>query len=295
MLSAYYEVITGRAPDMLRAYLLAVLIQLVAVNTLSDWNFLQAAIIPFLGFATLIGGFIFGLGMTLAVGCVGAVFTRAGEGRLDYIAATLAFAVSAWATDNWVAQPVRDLLQANQITITLHRALELDRWVLIAVIVIVAIFWVVRGKRRPYQHGWDWMLTGSFLGIIGTLAWISSTWAGRPFGIGTLRGSDSIATFFLQGDVSALNWNFFMVLGIPLGSLIASRRGTRFQAIEFKWERIPQAIAGGVLMGLGATIALGDNIAHGLSGVPLLALSSLSFMLTVFFGVWAGVKMHWLD
>jgi uncharacterized membrane protein YedE/YeeE len=294
MLSAFYEVITGRAPDMLRAYLLAVLIQLVVVNTLSEIGFLQATIIPFLGLATLLGGFGFGLGMTLAVGCVGAVFTRAGEGRLDYLAALLAFAVSAWATDNWLAQPIRELLRANQLTITLNRALELDRWVLIAAIVIAAIFWVIRGKRRPYQDGWDWLRTGTLIGIIGTLAWISSTWVGRPYGIGTLRGSDSIATFFIQGDVSALNWNFFMVLGIPIGSFIASRRGTRFQAVEFKWERIPQAMLGGMFMGFGATLALGDNIAHGLSGVPLLALSSLSFMIMVFLGVWAGVKIRWL-
>jgi hypothetical protein len=294
MLSAFYEVITGRAPDMLRAYLLAVLIQLIVVNTLSEYNFLEATIIPFLGLATLLGGFIFGLGMTLAVGCVGAVFTRAGEGRLDYLSATLTFAASAWATDNWLAQPIQDILQANRLTITLQRALELDRWVLIAGIAIAAIFWVIRGKRRPYQHGWDWLQTGSWLGVIGTLAWISSAWVGRPFGIGTLRGSDSIATFFLQGDVSALNWNFFMVAGIPAGSFIASRMGSRFTAVDFKLQRIPQAMLGGVFMGFGAAIALGDNVSHGLSGVPLLALSSLGFMVMVFLGVWTGVKLRWL-
>jgi hypothetical protein len=294
MLSAFYEVITGRAPDMLRAYLLAVLIQLIAVNMLAELNFLQATIIPFLGLATLLGGFIFGLGMTLAVGCVGAVFTRAGEGRLDYISATLTFAASAWATDNWLTQPIQEFLQANRLTITLQRALELDRWVVIAVVAIGVIFWVIRGERRPYKHGWNWLQTGSALGVIGTLAWISSAGVGRPFGIGTLRGSDSIATFFLERDVSALNWNFFMVLGIPVGSFIAARIGTRFHAVDFKLQRIPQAMLGGVFMGFGAAIALGDNMSHGLSGVPLLALSSLAFMLTVFLGVWAGVKLHWL-
>ena len=34
MLSAFYEAVTGRAPDMLRSYLLAVLVQMVAVNAL---------------------------------------------------------------------------------------------------------------------------------------------------------------------------------------------------------------------------------------------------------------------
>lgn len=47
-------------------------------------------------------------------------------------------------------------------------------------------------------------------------------------------------------------------------------------------------------MGLSSALAAGDNVFHGLSGVPLLAVSSLSFMCFVFLGVWAGVRLNWL-
>ena len=62
-----------------------------------------------------------------------------------------------------------------------------------------------------------------------------------------------------------------------------------------KSSRIPQAILGGALMGIGATIAGGDNIFHGLAGVPILALSSIVVMIFIFAGVWVGIKLKWLN
>ena len=72
MLSACYEVVTGRAPDMLRAYLLAVLVQMVVVNTLAGMGYLQVTIPLFFGLATALGGFIFGLGPFPRLGVTGA-------------------------------------------------------------------------------------------------------------------------------------------------------------------------------------------------------------------------------
>jgi len=47
-------------------------------------------------------------------------------------------------------------------------------------------------------------------------------------------------------------------------------------------------------MAISASVATGDNVLHGISGVPILAVSSLSFMLLAFLGVWTGVKLNWL-
>lgn len=53
-------------------------------------------------------------------------------------------------------------------------------------------------------------------------------------------------------------------------------------------------MAGGLLMGAGAAMAAGDNVYHGLSGVPLLAVGSITFMVCAFVGVWLAVRLHWL-
>jgi hypothetical protein len=132
------------------------------------------------------------------------------------------------------------------------------------------------------------------LGLIGVAAWAASAITGRPAGLGTVNVSHGLAAFFLKGDVSGLNWSLFLVVGIPLGSLIASRLHGRSPAGPVRFARIPQALAGGLLMGLGATLVDGDNVLHGLSGVPLLAMSSLTFMLCIFLSTWVGVKLGWL-
>lgn len=294
MLAASYEVVTGREPVMLRAYLLSVLFQMVVVNALAEVGYLKVNIPLFFGLATALGGFVFGLGMVLAVGCAGAVLYRVGEGKLDYIFAMIAFAIGAWASDNWLVQPLRKILDGEGTTITLHHALTVDRWLVIAIAVIGVTLWMIRGRRHPYYGGWDWARTGIFVGLIGVVAWAASAMTGNPTGLGTVQGSDSLATVFLEGDISVLNWSLFVVVGIPIGSFIASRLFGKSPGKPFHSKRLPQTLIGGLLMGFGASVAAGDNVLHGLSGVPLLALSSFVFMLCVFIGVWAGIRLKWL-
>jgi uncharacterized membrane protein YedE/YeeE len=278
---------------MLRAYLLAVLVQLIAVNSLAELGLIRASVLPFFGILTALGGFIFGLGMTLAVGCIGAVFMRVGEGKLDYIFAALAFALGAWASNAVIVAPLRAFV-GESLLLSLHRALDLDRWVVIATLIVAVILWLIRGKRESAQSGWTWTRTGFFLGIVGASAWIASAMTGRPYGLGTVQGVDSIATFFLQADWNALNWNAFVVAGIPLGSFIATRLHGITARRDFLIARLPQAIAGGLLMGVGAAIAAGDNVLHGLSGIPTLAIASLTFIVCMFLGAWLGIQLGWL-
>ena len=294
MLSAFYELATGRAPDMLRAYLLAVLVQMLAVNTLAEYGYLRAAVPLWYGLATPLAGFVYGLGMVLAMGCAGAVFYRLGEGKLDYLFAIVAFSLGAWAGNNWLVVPLRAAAGAPGAGLTLNTALTMDRWVVIAVLLVAAMLWVLRGTRRRYQGGLDWSRTGLLIGLIGVGAWLASAPTGSPSGLGTMLGGDSLATLVLERNPAGLSWNLFLILGIPLGSFIATRLHGRSAGRPLHLKRLPPAMAGGLLMGLGASVAAGDNVLHGLSGVPLLAVSSLVFMVCAFLGVWAGIRLGWL-
>lgn len=296
MLSAFFEVITGRAPDTLRAYLLAVLVQMLTVNAFIEFGNIQVTYLRFFGLATALGGFMLGVGMVLAMGCAGAVFYRAGEGRFDYLIAIGAYGLSAWISNQWLVVPIRRSLGGEGMPLALPRALGLDRWLTVAIIVVIVLLWLLRERKRiPLTRTWGSIRTGLALGIVGTLAWITSTLTGHPSGLGTVEGSANIAGLILRGDVSALDWHFFLVVTIPLGAYIASRRRGKDPAKPLKSRRIPQAILGGALMGIGATIAGGDNIYHGLAGVPILALASIVVMLCVGVGVWVGIKLQWLE
>lgn len=296
MLSTFVEVITGRAPNTLRAYLLAVLVQMLAVNAFIELGNIQVKYLRFFGLATALGGFTLGLGMVLAMGCAGAVFYRAGEGRFDYFITIAAYGLSAWITNQWLVIPIRGLLGGEGMPLALPRALGLDRWLTVAMMVVIVLLWLLRERKRvPLTRTWGSIRTGLALGVVGTLAWITSTLTGYPSGLGTVEGSTNVAALILRGEVSALDWHFFLVITIPLGAYLASWRRGKDPAKPLQSRRIPQAILGGALMGLGATIAGGDNIYHGLAGVPILALASIVVMLCVGLGVWVGIKLGWLE
>jgi uncharacterized protein len=269
-------------------------VQMVAVNGLAQAGLLQPAMPLFFGFATALGGFVFGLGMSLAMGCAGAVFYRLGEGKLDYAFSVFAFCLSAWVSNEWLAKPVQRLLGGSGDPLVLHKALVVDRWLVIAVLGVAAILWIIRGRRHAHLGGWDWLRTGILLGLVGVVAWGASAATGESVGLGTMQGGYSLATLILERDVTALDWHLFVVVGIPLGSFLAARLHGVSPGGPFRSERIPQALAGGLLMGLGAALAAGDNVLHGLSGVPLLAVASLTFMPCAFVGVWLAVRLKWL-
>jgi hypothetical protein len=294
MLAIFYEILTGRAPDMLRAYVLIVLIQMVALNALIELGYLKITIPPFFGMATALSGFVFGLGMVLAVGCAGAIFYRAGEAKLDSIFAMIAYAVSAWASHNWLVEPIRGTLHGKGMQTTLHHAVGMNRWIIIAIVAMGVIFWLIRARRVPYHGGWNWARTGLFLGLTGIITWTVSAMMGEPGGLGTVHGMDRLGAVILKRDLSALDWTVFMVVGIPFGSFISSWVNGKSPGKPFRLERVLHSLIGGLLMGLGAGIANGDNITHGLSGVPLLAMSGLTFMFCIFIGVWVGVRLGWL-
>lgn len=68
MHSALREVIHGRPGSSLRAYLVALAVQLVAVNTLGIIGWLDIPFPTVTVAATLIGGLVFGTGMVLGKG-----------------------------------------------------------------------------------------------------------------------------------------------------------------------------------------------------------------------------------
>ncbi len=280
---------------MLRAYLLAIAVQIVAVHAVTAIRHARIVVPPFYGVATALGGFLFGVGMILAVGCAGAVLFRAGEGKLDYVLASVAYAVGVWAGTDWLAVPVRRALGGVGTATTLDGGFFLDQPVVLLLVAAAVVWWVMRGPRRPYQHGWDWRWTGVWLGVVAVAGWTVSALEGQASGLATSHGADRLATFFLERNVSALNWSVFLVVGIPAGSWIASRlHGASFES-TFHAHRLPRVIGGGLLMGVGAAIAGGDNIAHGLSGMTFLAWASITFMIFVFAGVWCGTRLHWMD
>lgn len=293
--SAFRDVYLVRDSTVLRAFILAVLIQMVGVQLLVQVGLVQVWVIEFFWLANLAGGLVFGAGMVLAGGCSGGSWYKSGEGQTASMVAIASFAVAAALTEVGFLAPVRTLLQTPSIMPrpdgqgpTLSMLLGLPSpWLVILPVALLAGYWLLRSPRRRAFRGWTWPKTGLVIGLLGVLA-VAASWAtGRPYGFGITVSTSHWLRWLFSFDSSLLDWESFFVLGIPLGAFLAARL-----AGEFRWRypgarQMAQAVAGGALMGFGAMVMAGCTIGHSLAGVPLLAMSSLVSTAAIILSTWA--------
>lgn len=293
--SAYREALLHGKRTLLRMIVLAVVFQMLALAVLIQFGVggVSTNIVPFFWLGAIVGGFAFGVAMVYAEGCSSTVWYRVGNGNLGSLVTLIGFALGEWALR---FGPLRGLLTAMQSPelrlsggdpATLPNALGLNPWLVVIPAALVMIWWLARGERGSYLGGWNWLQGGLALGLIGSAAWVVSWPTGWSYGVGIVGASGEFVQAFLSGP-GVLNWGSFLVLSMPLGAFIAAKlKG------EFRWQRpdLPSTLrmlSAGLAMGLSATIAGGCNIGHGFSGVPTLALSSLTATAFTFLGAWFG-------
>jgi uncharacterized membrane protein YedE/YeeE len=99
------------------------------------------------------------------------------------------------------------------------------------------------------------------------------------------------------------SWFVFMALGVILGGFVAAYSAGRLRKEIIRGPRIKArsrlllALGGGLLMGIGARLALGCTSGQALTGGALLSVGSWIFMMAVFAGGYAAatlVRREWL-
>jgi TusA-related sulfurtransferase len=297
--SAFRDVYLIRDSTLLRAFLLAVLVQMVGVQVLIQAGVVQVWALEFFWLANIVGGLVFGVGMVLAGGCSGGSWYKVGEGQSASMAAVASFAVMAALTEVGFLAPVRLWLQRPSIMRqpdgqgpTLDMVLGLPSpWLMIVPVVILGGIWLARSPRKRTFRGWTWPRTGLAVGLLGIVAVFASWLTGRAYGYGITFSTAHWLRWLVSLDSSLLDWESFFVIGIPLGALVAAWR-----AGELRWRypgapQMARAIAGGGLMGFGAMVMAGCTIGHSLAGTPLLAMSSLVSTVAIVLGTWVAAWM----
>ncbi len=293
--SAYREALLRRRFVLLRAILLAILIQMVGVALLVQFNIggVSLNIVPFFWLATVIGGFLFGVAMVYAEGCSSTVWYRVGNGNLGSLVTLVGFALGEAAISFGPLRGFRLAIERFEVTLpggapaTLPNLLGISPWLAVTPIVLAAGWWLARSPAGSYLRGWDWRQAGLVLGVIGVLAWPIAWPTGWHYGVGIVGATGTFVQILFQG-LGVLNWGSFVVLGLPVGAFLAV-----WPRKKFRWQvpDVPSTLrmfTAGLVMGASARLAGGCNIGHGLTGVPTLALSSLTATLFTFLGAWAG-------
>jgi len=136
------------------------------------------------------------------------------------------------------------------------------------------------------------VVSGILLGVLGIFARYFSTLTERAFGFSTVDGIGaifmSLSSVIRLGTSFQLSWAGIFIIGLILGAFISSVRIGEFQIRYPKRNDILRFFGGGLLLGVGAMLALGCNFGHILGGIPELGLSSLFAFFFMMLGNWLG-------
>ena len=291
--TAFRDVLVLRNSRLLRAWALAVVVQLIGVQLVLAMGWLSPDIPPFWWPANVVGGLLFGMGMVLAGGCASGTCYRVGEGMLGSFVALLGFGFMTVIVDQGALHPLQHALRTplgmgdSAPALTLSGLVGLPSWAIAGALALGVLAWIGRERRISARRGWPWLATGLAIGAVALVAWLSSSATGRYYGLSVTGPIRSIFQYLTTGDASFIDWGSYMLLGLiggaGLGGWLYGERKLRVPQAS----RLLQSLGGGLLMGFGAQVAGGCNIGHSLTGLAVLSGASVVTTVAIVLGAWA--------
>jgi uncharacterized membrane protein YedE/YeeE len=257
----------------------------------------------------LVGGFLFGFGMTLASGCGSKLLVRAGAGNLKSVVALMVLAIAAYMTLKGLFAVWRvQTLDVPRFDTTVIGAARSDLGSVVSALsgggsVKVALSLAIAAAvatfvlaSRDFRASSEMVAGGLIIGAIIVAGWYVTGHLGHlaedprtleEAFIGTNSGRPESYSFvapvayllellLLWSDQSrAVTFGIAGVLGMAVGSA-----GMALATRTFRWEGFASTedlvnhIVGGLLMGIGGVCALGCTIGQGLTGISTLAMGS---------------------
>jgi hypothetical protein len=259
-----------------KALVLAVAIQLVLLPAAFTAGLARPAELQLKVLAAVAGGVLFGASMRWAGGCAAGVWYKLGAGDIGSLLAVLGMALGALAADAGPLHGVRTSLQ---------EAIPAVAWRPPAPASLGAGILLLAGLARLADGragAWSWRKTGLWIGVVGAIAWPVSASAGRDFGLAVVPGSTGLLSALAGQAFPA--WDVLLVLGVLVGGWLAARQNGRVGLSAPSSSALLKRFAGGVGLGVGASVATGCTVGQGLTGLALLAPSSFVVMGAIFLG-----------
>jgi uncharacterized protein len=325
---------TGR----MRAWVFSMAVALAGVIALEATGIINLAAETFPPYRTanfawiryLVGGLLFGIGMTLASGCGNKTMVRIGSGNLKSLLVLIVAAFCAYlmlwtplyekAFLPWISATSVNLQQyglANQELGTVLAGMlgmGMSRHLNLAVgAVVVAGMLFFAFKSTDFRDTPDHILGGAVVGLAVVFGWwltggsIGREWkdyADMADVIPSRVQTQSYTFIAPMGDtlrylldprnLSLLNFGVMALSGVILGSLIWAVLAREFRIEWFAgWKDLGGHVLGGALMGTGGVLAMGCTIGQAVTGVSTLAVGSILAFLAIVIGAAATMKYQY--
>jgi uncharacterized membrane protein YedE/YeeE len=283
--------------DLFRAYILSVLVATPLVYGFQVLGWIDPWVPPFTWQANLLGGLFFGVGMVAASSCITGFFYKFGHGMLGVSVGLVTWVLGDILVYQGPLSGVRDALTANPLLIgaeppTLVNSLGAVGWLLLAISGLAAVLWLWKspaGARGTRGRLWGWLPLGVVIGLVISAGWLLAEAGGSNYPYGTSYVPTQLYLAIFRGETSSL-WIPITLFSLVLGAFVAAKRSGTLWLRGETTRRYLELALGGFLMGAGAAIAGGCNLGHGLVGVPLLSLGSITSVIAMGAGVFLADK-----
>ena len=301
----FRDMYVQKSNKMFYALLVAITVQSLGLLIFTSLGIVKVPAHTFPVVGTIVGSFIFGIGIVLAGGCATGMWYRAGEGLIGSWVALILYAITSAITKTGVLLPVMNVINKPlNVNASVSQSTGVPNWVLVLILAIITVTLVVRTLRKPkvmvpklkqkytgirhylFERRYHSFIAGIAVGLIALLAWPMSESTGRPYGLGITTPSANLINFLISGNTKFIDWGVLLVLGIFIGSYVAAR-GSK----EFKWrlpdkKTIRNSAIGGILMGFGASVAGGCSIGNGLVETATMSWQGWLGLASMIAGVW---------
>jgi len=278
----------------------------------------------------IVGGIMFGIGMTLASGCGNKILIRIGGGNLKSIFVLLIAGLMALLmtrTDfygllfhSWMSPLSPDLaklgINDQSIQTIISSIFRLDSGnifstLFVPLITIFFLFKFIFSSNKKLSA--DNITSGIVVGLVVVFAWLLT---GGQLGQAWIENNDFLDTPYpavgvqsftfinpmgeaLLYTTSGLN-SFFLTFGVAallstiFGSFVYAliSKNLRLEWFANKHDFIRHLI-GGILIGIGGVLSLGCTIGQGVTGVSTLAIGSIITLISIIFGASLMMKIEY--
>lgn len=322
VMGAISDVIHMGSKGRLGAWLLAIGIAVIGTQALQLAGIIDVGesryLSPnFMWLSYILGGVLFGIGMTLAAGCGQRNLVRFGGGDLKAFVVLLVMGVSAYMTLRGLFGIVRinlvdpasvDLAElglSDQSMVSAVQSLtgidsgRLVRSLLTALIGGGLLTYAL--KQRALRESMDNILVGVVIGACVIAGWYVTGFLGvddfDPVPVESMSfisSSGNTINYLMSFTGATINFGIALIFGMIAGSFVYAviSRNFRIETFSNRTQMVSHLV-GGALMGFGGILSLGCTIGQGVTGISSLAMGSLLATVAIVFGSALTMKVEY--
>ena len=261
----------------------------------------------------ILGGVMFGFGMTMAGGCGNKTLVRIGGGNLKSIVVAIIMGIFAYMTLRGLIGLARIELEKTNIDLSQTSGLETQSMVemvarlvnaetesvrLAVTLVFAGALLVYVFKSAEFRSSPLDIAAGLIIGLLVPVGW----WITGVLGFDEFEPTQLFSFTFVSPTAesiqylmtftgASINFGIATVGGVILGSFLmaVSTKSFHIEAFSDGSDMIRHMI-GAAIMGVGGILALGCTIGQGITGMSTLAFGSVIALLSILFGALWGLK-----